>query len=425
MSPRPSDAAPPAGATLSERAYGVLATVGASLAGLGARVSGTSQADLAARRGELPQAPPPLLWLHGASAGEVAAAANLVALLRGAGSSFTAGLTTANEAGANWLRRNAPQDAAVAMAPWDAPARVERAFDRWRPSAVFLVETEIWPWLILAAARRGVPVFSVSARIYPRDVSRYRWARPFLAPTFGRLTAVLAQSETERQRFVDLGALPERCFVAGNLKHLSPADSGGQGGAQRREHGLVVCGSIHRDEMAGLFTALESVAHLASRFVVAPRHAGGAAAAMQEAERRGWPVAKRSIGPHDGGCRVLLLDTMGDLAGFYARAEIAIVGGGFARHGGHNLYEPLRMGVPVLFGPHFEHFESEARSLVALARESQVNGWPELADRLRRTLADEDGRRDLFARQVRALPDPSAIGKRYLEVLAPWLDKRD
>jgi 3-deoxy-D-manno-octulosonic-acid transferase len=347
----------------------------------------------------------------------MAAAVNLVALLRGAGFSFTAGFTTTNEAGMDWLGRRAPAEAVVSLAPWDAPRHVELAFDRWCPSAVFLIETEIWPSLILEAARRGVPIFCASARIYARDVGRYRLVRSFLAPTFGRLTAVLAQSEIERKRFIDLGAPAERCFVAGNLKDLAPLEADGRGGPGGREAGLVVCGSIHRDEMAGLFTALEAVADPSSRFVVAPRHADGAAAAVREAESRGWPVARRSRDSSAAaGWRVLVLDTMGELAGFYARAQVAVVGGGFADHGGHNPYEPVRLGAPVLFGTHFEHFESEARSLTANAPRSRANDWSELAARLRACF-DDDERRDLFERQTRALPDPGAIGDQYLDVL--------
>lgn len=206
-----------------DRAYGATAeAVCAALDPL-ARACGATRAEIAQRRGFLPPARAPLLWFHGASAGEMTAAAVLVRLLRGRGRAFVAGLSAANRAGVDAARRSGLDDALVAFAPWDAPRRVVRAFDAWRPEALFLVETELWPRLVFEAARRAVPVFVVSARLYPRDVGRYRAIRRFLAPTWQRLTAVLAQDETERARFVEIGVPPEKCAVAGNLKHAAVA----------------------------------------------------------------------------------------------------------------------------------------------------------------------------------------------------------
>ena len=155
----------------------------------------------------------------------------------------------------------------------------------------------------------------------------------------------------------------------------------------------------------------------ATRFVIAPRHADGVTVAEQEAVRRGWGVARRSERPHATGWRVLLLDTMGELPSFYERAEVAVVGGGFASHGGHNPYEPVRLGAPVFFGVHFEHFDSEARRLAGRAPESQVSGWQELGARLRSHLGDANRAQNLLERQSLALPDAAAIGQRYLEIL--------
>jgi 3-deoxy-D-manno-octulosonic-acid transferase len=412
----PRHAAP----TWAESVYGALATAASAAACLGARAAGTAPDRLAARRGDLPPCGSPLFWFHGASAGEMAAAANLAALLRGAGTSFAAGFTTTNQAGLDWLARRAPAGASVALAPWDAPRLVDRAFERWRPRALFLVETELWPGLILAAARRAVPVLCVSARIYPRDVARYGLARRFFAATFARLGAVLAQDEVERQRFLALGVPAERCVAAGNLKHLGDATEPLEE-PRPAEPGLVVCGSIHADEMRGLFSALESVADLGGRFVVAPRHVAAAEAALREAARRGWPAARRSREAAQSGWRVLVLDTMGELARYYARAALAVVGGSFVKHGGHNLVEPVRAGAPLLFGRHCEHCEPDARRLAAVAPEAQVRSWTDLGERLRDCLCDERRRLDLLARQRAALPDAGAIAARYLSILSPLL----
>lgn len=405
--------------TATDHLYRALAGAVFPAVRLLARARGASPDELRARAGFLPPATPPLLWFHGASAGELTAAAHLVRLLRRAGYAFHAGLTTTNDAGLEAGRRAAGTHDQVSLAPWDAPSWVERAFSSWNPRLMFLVETEVWPSLLLTAARRGIPALCVSARVYPRDFRRYLAGRPFLASTFARLVAVLAQSEEERRRFVRLGAAPEACVVAGNLKHLAVAGEVLSVGGERR---FVVCGSIHTDEVAGLFSALEALRDADAPIVIAPRHRRGIAAVVREAERRSWRLRRRSSDAEDPASRILLLDTMGELPSFYAAGRVAVVGGGFARHGGHNLLEPVVAGAPVLFGPHCEHFPTEVRALRSAAPAAQVASWSELGRRLRE-LVEPHAARSLHERQRRALPDPRRVAARYLEALAPWLER--
>ena len=185
-----------------------------------AYASGASADELRARVGRLPASVARPIWLHGASAGEMAGAARLVTVLREHGYCVPAIFTAANRAGVAYVSRLAAPDTVAALAPWDVPGWVRSAFDLWQPAALFLIETELWPLLVFEAHRRGVPVLALSGRIYPRDMPRYRAIRGFIAPTLRRLSRVLAQNETERDRFVALGAAADRCVAAGNLKCL-------------------------------------------------------------------------------------------------------------------------------------------------------------------------------------------------------------
>jgi 3-deoxy-D-manno-octulosonic-acid transferase len=370
----------------------------------------------------------PLLWFHGASAGEMTAAVNLARLLRRHGYRFTAGFTTTNRAGLDCIRRLGGGDTLAALAPWDAPRWVERALERWQPAALFLVETELWPSLILAAARRNLPAFCVSARIYPRDVAGYRLIRSLIGPTLCRLTGILAQDEVERERFLRLGAPPQRSLVAGNLKHLADAFADAavaepplQLGRQPGEI-VVICGSIHADETEFLLDALARLPRGGMRTVMAPRRVECGAAVAAAAAARGWRVARRTAGPLPADWEVLVLDTIGELPLLWRSASVAVVGGGFGRHGGHNPFEPLRCGVPVLFGPHFGHFQQEAVALKESTPEAQVTDANELAQRLRAWVATPEVRLQVLTRQRRALPDASHIAQRYMEALSPWLD---
>lgn len=412
--------------TWADVAYGALAPGVFAGVRLGARWLGTSPAELQEREGNLPAAAGPLLWFHGASAGEMAAAARLVCALRAA-FDFVAGYTTTNQAGVAVSRRALQPRDRAALAPWDAPRWVARGFECWRPRALFLVETELWPGLVFDAVRRGVPVFSVSARIYPRDEPRYRLIRSLIAPTLRRLTLVLAQNESERARFLRLGVRPERCVVAGDLKHAPPPVDADGVTSLRSELGIggddpiIVCGSVHADEIELLSHALAHRDVSAPRFVIAPRHADAVAPILAAAQRHGWRVYRRSAGVPPSDWRVLLWDTYGELGRAYALATVAIVGGSFAPHGGHNLLEPIAAGAPVLFGPYTDHWRDDARRLTACHPDACVRDVGALQQRLSTWLGDAALRAAVLAQQRHALPDGEAIANQYVAVLSPWL----
>jgi 3-deoxy-D-manno-octulosonic-acid transferase len=395
---------------------------------LGSRWLGASPAELQERAGQLPRVSGPLLWFHGASAGEITAATRLVHALRAAGFEFSAGYTTTNRAGVAVARRAGQARDQVALAPWDAPRAAACALDRWQPRALFLVETELWPRLIFAAASRGVPVFSVSARIYPRDARRYQLVRPLIAPTVRRLARILAQNETERRRFVRLGADAERCVVVGDLKH-APAPDDGVGASLRAELGvngedpIVVCGSIHADELSLLVTALVRLDVPRVRFVIAPRHLEAVDGVLAAARQCGWRAHRRTAGVPPADWRVLVWDTYGELRRAYTMATVAVVGGGFMPHGGHNLLEPVSAGAPVLFGADTSHYAEDARRVTALTAEACVRNVDDLTARLFAWLSDTMCRRAVLEQQRHALPDGPAIANHYVAVLSPWLRK--
>ncbi len=414
--------------TAADRVYAALAPPVFSLIHLGARLAGADAAALGQRTGAMPACPSPCLWLHGASAGEMRAAATLVAALRAGGCRFHAAYTTTNAAGLKLIAHHLSDADVSALAPWDMPAWCARALDAWQPRALVLVETELWPGLIRLAAGRGIPVLSASARLYPRDLRRYRLIRALMGPTLRRLTAVLAQNDTERERFVALGAAPGRCTVAGNLKHAAPAAVPAAAIAALRhalrlapEESPWVVGSLHADELPFVIPALVRAAADGQRVVIAPRHERGQHAVVRAARRHRWRLARRSGDPRPADWQVLCLDTMGELRTAYGLAQVAVVGGAFAPHGGHDLVEPVRSGAPVVFGVHTDHVAAEAEALLAAEASARVATPAALVERLSAWRSDSGLRQRVWQRQYAALPDAAAIAARYCAALAPWL----
>jgi 3-deoxy-D-manno-octulosonic-acid transferase len=265
-----------------------------------------------------------------------------------------------------------------------------------RPSALVLVETELWPSWIVAAHRRRIPVVVVSGRISDRSFPRYRPIARWLRPILDRIAAIGARCVTDAERFMALGASPKRVKVTGDLKLEPPRETASLAedlGSVLGGVPLIVGGSTHAGEESALLGALASVeqAGLPASLVLAPRHPERFDAVEALARRQGRAVRRR--GRLDsrplGEGEVLVVDSMGELPGLFAHAAVAFVGGSLVPVGGHNLLEPILAGRPVLFGPHTEN----AREAAALALGSGAG----------RRVADAA---DLARTAIQALRDP-------------------
>lgn len=266
------------------------------------------------------------VWVHAASAGEVRAAA-AVRARAGEGSWLVTTQTAAGLA-----------SGADARAPRDTPAEVARAFDVLQPRAVLLVEAELWPNLLVEAARRGIPVGVVGARLSRR--SAVRWARSGGKELLASVAGFAAASDGDAERLLALGVSPERVAVTGWIKWpAAPQAPTAEDLALVEEiegdGPLVVLGSVHPGEVGRAAVALAEgpLAPERARWLVVPRHARAEDAIAREARRalgaaRRWTLDRR----------------FGRLPALWSLADAAVVGGGTAK-GTHNLLEPLQGGL--------------------------------------------------------------------------------
>ncbi|MBI5016718.1 MAG: 3-deoxy-D-manno-octulosonic acid transferase [Deltaproteobacteria bacterium] len=350
-----------------------------------------------------PLGEPRPLWVHGASVGEVRAAAPLVAALLGRGARLL--LTTTSPSGRAEAQGLAGEGGAARLLPLDLAPLVRRAVRAGRPRALVVVETELWPALLRETARAGVPALLVNARISDRTFPRYRRVRRWVGPLLGSFSAIQAQSGPDAERFLELGAPPPLVSVGGNLKFdlARPDPSDPEVAALRRAHAggwrVVLGGSTHPGEEKAL---LDAVAVLESRglkvaLVLAPRHLerlGDVEAAVAAAGRpsRRWsdlgrPAEAGILAAFDAGA-VLLVDRYGLLGRLYGAADAAFVGGSLVPVGGHNLLEPLNWGVPVAFGPHTENSRDVAAEVRARGLGAEAADAAALAESFARYLLD-------------------------------------
>ena len=327
------------------------------------------------------------LWTHAASVGEVRAASAVVAWLRRQRPCLPVLFTTTSSTGRDLARR---RWGCAHLAPLDHPMLVRKVLRNVRPRAVLLTEGELWPGIILEARRTGTPVALINGHI---SEGAFRWYGRFgsvMRRVIGSLDLLCVQSHGDGERFVQLGARPERTFVVGNVKGGEPEGEPLERDALRSSFGIhperpvLVAGSTREGEEAVL---LEGLKKLWARWpnllvILAPRHLERLGEVERLLREHGVRYVLRS---RMGGDlpQMLLVDTMGELLKFYAMADLAFVGGSFVPVGGHNPFEPASLGVPVTFGPYMRQegwdglCEDGAAAMVQDAAE-----WAELASRL-------------------------------------------
>jgi len=353
----------------------------------------------------------PRVWVHAVSVGETLAAAPLLRKLRERAPDALLLLSnvtlTGREIGGKALGDIV--DAGFYF-PFDIPSLCGRFLERLRPDVVVIVETEIWPNFLAECASRGIPAVIVNGRLSERSFRGYLRLRWFFAPVLRTFRAISAQSREDAERFVELGAPGGIVSVGGNLKYdLFPPEpkAGGLSTLLAGEKAAgalwVIAGSTHEGEEEAVLRAFLAARRInpALKLLLAPRHPERFGVVEALLAREGIESTRRTVLPADAratGAPVVLLDSVGELAGAYAAADLAFVGGSLVPKGGHNVLEPAGHGVPTLVGPHMENFREIAATFLSAGALFQVTGESELAERFARFAADpgvfvETGRR--------------------------------
>lgn len=330
---------------------------------------------LGERIGSSPLFPPgEIIWVHGASVGEIRAAAPLVNALHRRFPKRPLLVTSFTATGRAQAQQLFAGRAMTAQLPYDLMFCVRRWLKCVSPVIGVVMETEIWPNLFAACARRGIPLVMVSARLSARGLERYQRFARLTRAALAQVTAIAAQTETDAEGFRQLGAPAERLAVIGNLKFdvQFPETLLQEGQALRARlfggNAVIVAGSTREGEEAQILAAFRALLakHLQSVLVLAPRHPERAAAAVELVRAAGYGCQRRSAGQTPlAASEVLVLDTLGELARFYAAGDAAFVGGSLVPVGGHNLLEPAALGVPVIAGPYLDNVRDIAELLKA------------------------------------------------------------
>ncbi|MBA1287622.1 lipid IV(A) 3-deoxy-D-manno-octulosonic acid transferase [Pseudomonas japonica] len=335
------------------------------------------------------------LWVHAVSVGESIAAAPLVRALLERYPDLPLTLTCMTPTGSERILALFEGNPRVqhCYLPYDLPWAMGRFLDHVQPRLGIVMETELWPNLVNQCARRGIPVALANGRLSARSARGYARFAGLTAPMLQQMSLLAVQTETEAQRFRDLGARPEAVTVTGSIKFdLHPApDLPERAQALRAQWQALdrpvwIAASTHQGEDEIILAAHRELlrTHSDALLVLVPRHPERFAQVGTLVEQAGMSVARRAtneaVGP---GIQVLLGDTMGELLLLYGTADIAFVGGSLVPNGGHNLLEPAALTKPVLSGPHLFNFQDIAERLTEAKALQVVDDASGLADAVR------------------------------------------
>ncbi|MCY1126283.1 3-deoxy-D-manno-octulosonic acid transferase [Frigidibacter sp. RF13] len=346
----------------------------------------------------------PVVWLHGASNGEMQAARGVVARLRTRWPELRLMITVNSLTAREMVRGWGLEACDVRLAPVDHLPLVRAFLDRVRPVALVMIENELWPHRLSECAARGVPVLVLGGRMSARSARIWGWMPGLARRVIGPISWLAPQDEAARARFLGLGLPDARLGPVTVLKAAAVAGAAPVAGFDRVR--TILAASTHEGEEAAVLEAFASVLprHPGARLILAPRHPRRRDEVEAEIAARGLSFATRSRGgAPEGDAPVYLADTMGEMDLWYGAAGICFVGGSLAPRGGHTPFEPAAHGAAILHGPSLENFAPAYAALATSGGAVAVGGAADLEREFDRLLGDGAGQAALADAGGRAL----------------------
>jgi len=370
------------------------------------------------------------VWIHAVSVGEMLLARVLVRELRAKRPDLRVLLTTGTPTGRKVGEPLLDANTRLVYVPTDFYYAMLRAFRRIRPSALILVENEIWPNMLWRARKMGVEVFLVNSRLSRRNRRLFRIARTFVRPVLQLFDWIGVQSQEDMGRFAIAGFPRERLHLMGSMKYdvaALVADHPGKGRELRQAAGwgngqiLLLGGSTHPGEERILADRVKNLKgrYPQLRLMLVPRHAERTNSILGELEETGLRVVRRSQLEQEGQTDpdILLVDTTGELRDLYPTADVVFIGKTLTGTGGQNFLEAARHGRAIVAGPHMENFMSLRREFEE-AKAIRVTGSAnELEQMVGELLANSVEREELGRRAKACFQEHLGAGRRCAEVL--------
>ena len=335
-----------------------------------------------------------LIWLHGASVGEVNALLPLIEKIRSNTPDTHFLITSGTKTSADLVARRAIDHVTHVYLPWDHPIIIKKFLEIWHPKLVLWSESDFWPVITKMINDANIEMLLVNARLSEKSCAAWKkYAPAFIASILARFSTILAQTESDKLRLETLGA--KNCFIAGNMKLASSALTVDQAKcdefkASISERPTLFFASTHEGEET-LFAKLHDF--LSSQCpelltIIAPRHPERGEAIARELSGSFKLKLRSKAEVPDNKTQIYLADTLGELGLFYNLCPITIIGNSFISSpgGGHNPIEPAHFGCTIICGPSMFNFSEIVDSMKTQNALIQVDDKEHLAKVLKACL---------------------------------------
>lgn len=332
-----------------------------------------------------------VIWFHAVSVGECEALFPLIRLIQTRQPQLPILITTTTPTGSARVQAVLGNSVQHVYLPYDLPDVIARFLKAFKPKMAVIVETEIWANLYHACAAKQIPLYLINARLSEKSVRGYQKIPSLVIPTLNTITKIATQTETDKTRFIEIGANPDKVENLGNIKFDITIEKEIFAQAKNLKTRLFpnrfvfIAASTHDGEESLLFDAYKNLKkHIPECLLaIAPRHPERFSVVENLAKNADLSVVTRTSQQFcDNQTDVFLIDTLGELKLFYATADIAFVGGSFAPIGGHNVLEPAAVGIPVLFGLEMHNFAFIAKKILAANAAIQCENVADLENKI-------------------------------------------
>jgi 3-deoxy-D-manno-octulosonic-acid transferase len=375
----------------------------------------------------------PCVWIHAVSVGEVLSLQHLIGEAKRKHPDWEIAFSSLTGSGLRQAREKLKGADPIFFVPLDFGGPVRRVLDSLRPDLLVLAESELWPNLLKEARLRTLGILLINGRISERTYRRYLKIKGPARRVLGLVDRFLVQTPLDRDRIVGIGVDPDRVEVAGNLKtevHLPDVDARDLA-ALKAEIGLAsdrkvfLAGSTRKGEEERLLRSYAAARPgvPGTALIVAPRHPERAGDVERLAASFSLVCVRRTRGVPAAGWDVLILDTIGELARFYALCDVAFVGGSLVDWGGHNFLEPAFYGKPIFFGRHMKNFAVLADTFLSKGAARAVESNEELIRMFR--FEDEESLRAMGRKAAALLASLSGATERTLEAIEDALEGKE
>lgn len=315
-----------------------------------------------------------IIWIHAVSVGEVNTSINLIKNLQKTFPDKSILVTTTTSTGSERLKKIFKDDIFHQYFPFDVIFFIKRFLAFWKPNGLILIDTEIWPNLINQCSKRKIPVMLLNGRLSNKSLNNYKKMKTLFFKTFSKINLIIAQTDEDRNNFIEIGANSKKVIVDASLKFdaldespLKPSFSFDE--KLLKERKIITCASTHPKEEEILFRSFKLLDDEFSHLVLVPRHPQRAESIGEflKKENASFSFLKIKDKFHlDLNNKISIVNEIGHLNFLYSISDIAFIGGTLIKHGGQNFLEPLSHGLPISSGDSVYNFQEIANQLLEL-----------------------------------------------------------